>query len=211
VRGVERAERGVAVAGGGEGFAVGGGEPCPQQRRPGAGERTRVIGLLGGVSVLAERSQDEALFGGGVREQRRGLGFAGGLFGAFVVLPGLGVVVAVEGLPAGEGGCFGERGGEGRAVTGGGAVGEQALCVVDVLAELVELGKAAELAVESAGVLDLGAEGGDGGGVDGAGGGDAGAQLVGGSGGVVVGEAEFGVGAAVDLAERRSPSGRASS
>jgi hypothetical protein len=49
---------------------VGGGEPGPQQRRPGAGESTRVIGLFGGVGVLAERGEDDALFGSGVCEQQ---------------------------------------------------------------------------------------------------------------------------------------------
>ena len=68
---VERAQRVVAVAGGGEGFAVRGGEPRPQQGRAGIGEVAGVLGLLGGGVVLVEGGEDEGLFGGGVREQQR--------------------------------------------------------------------------------------------------------------------------------------------
>lgn len=83
--------------------------------------------------------------------------------------------------------------------------------LVDLLAGLVELGQAAELAVDPAGGVDLGAERGDGGEIDGAAGGDPGAELVGRGGAVDGGEAELGVGPAVHLAEQapvlRQPDG----
>ena len=84
----------------------------------------------------------------------------------------------------------------------GGAVDEQVVHLVDLLAKLVELGQAAELAVDPPGGVDLGTEGADGGGVDCAGGGDAGAEVVGRGGAAVDREAELGVGAAVNLPEQ---------
>ena len=54
---------------GSEGFAVGGGEPGAEERRPMTGEGAGVVGLLGGVGVFAEGDEDEGLLGGGVGEQ----------------------------------------------------------------------------------------------------------------------------------------------
>jgi hypothetical protein len=66
---VERAQRGVPFPVDGEDFAVGGGEPRPEQRRPVAPEGAGVAGLGGGVGVFVEGGEDEGLLGGGVGEQ----------------------------------------------------------------------------------------------------------------------------------------------
>jgi hypothetical protein len=85
-----------------------------------------------------------------VGEQERD-SFADGVLGAFVVSPRLGGVVAVEGLPSSQCGRFGECCGERGAVPAGRSEGQQVVDVLDLLAELVKLGEAAELPVESPG------------------------------------------------------------
>ncbi len=76
------------MAGGGEGFAVRGGQPGPEQGRGGAvGDGAGVGELVDGGGGFVEVDEHEGLFGGGVGKQCGRFRFAGGGFGAFVVAP----------------------------------------------------------------------------------------------------------------------------
>ncbi len=87
--------------------------------------------------------------------------------------PGLAEGGAVEGLPSGQRGCLDEYSGQ-RGPLRSGAVAEQLVYLVDLGAELVELGEGAEAPVDVAGVVDLVAEDVDSLRVDGAGHGESG-------------------------------------
>jgi hypothetical protein len=96
VCGVEGAQAGVGLVSGGEGFAVGGGEPGPEQWWATGGDGAGMAGELGGVGRAADVGEHDGLLGEGVGEQGRGLGGASGVAGLPVVPPGGVDLSAVE-------------------------------------------------------------------------------------------------------------------
>lgn len=68
VGGVEGAQAGVGLIGGGERFAVGSGEPGPQQPRRAGGQSAGLVAELGGVVAAVDVGEHDGLLGEGVGE-----------------------------------------------------------------------------------------------------------------------------------------------